>query len=146
MHAGWNRLRDIAQEIAVDPRLVTQLGRLFYKKQITSLQFEAGSRWSQYLHDYDRIKHGRTRTPASPSFEVRSPGEPSSVLTDKDQFFLERFGKAHSALLAGGMMVEGATHRLCRDEGVGAYFVEAIRGLDLLVEHYSLTSKPKRAR
>lgn len=140
----WNRLRDIAAEMMIDPRLGTQRGRMFYQRQITASEFEAANRWADMLDAFDILVLGRRRTPASPALERLGHGESSGRDPEAVARFRERHSAAHAALLAGGKICEIATNRLCREEGLGAFYTDAQRGLRLLAAHWGITKASKR--
>ena len=144
--AQWGRYRDHMNELMLDPRIATAAGRLFLMKRLTQSQFDAATRWSEMLDRYDVLILGKRRVAKTQSFERTSPGEGASSDSDIVADFLARFKPAHHALLVAGKIAELAVSRLCRDEGVGAYFDDVARGLDALAAHWGLTGKTKNAK
>ncbi len=142
---AWTRYRDHAVELALDERLSSLAGRLFFTRRLTAAQFEAATRWSRMLDEYDVLILGKRRVTKPPAYERQSPGESSERSQDRIRLFLVAFHAAHAALLVAGKLSEVAVNRLCRDEGVGALFDDIARGLDALAAHWGLTGKAKHA-
>lgn len=142
---AWNRYRDVAKDMGLDPRLATQRGRLFYASIITSAEFEAANRWADMLEAWDILILGRRRTPAPPSLERLGMSESAERDPERIAAFKASFKAALEALLASGKMSELALSRICRDEGAGAYAADAIRGMRALAVHFGLT-KGKNGR
>ncbi len=143
---GWNRLRGIAEELALDPRLTTQRGKLFYQKQITVAEFEALNRWADMLEGYDILILGKRRHPPSPAIErIGFSSAAGSIAEDLERIdrFKASHTAAHQALLSAGKIAETAVNRICRDEGAGAFLNDALRGTRALAEHFGLV-KGKR--
>lgn len=141
---AWNRYRDHARELSLDPRLATQRGKLFWNKQLGEQEFEAANRFADMLEGYDMLVLGRRRTPASPSFERIGFGEGSERDPEAIEAFKGRFMDARKVLIDGGKLVESATVRLCRDEAGGAHLPDAKRGLGLLAVHFGLVKGRRR--
>ncbi len=146
--AQWNRYRDHVNELMLDPRIATSAGRLFLMKRLTHAQFNAATRWAEMLDLYDVLILGKRRVAKSQSFERSSPGESPEKWGEQERVeeFLRHFRSAHAALLVAGKISEVGVNRLCRDEGVGAYFDDIARGLDALAAHWGLTGKTKNAK
>jgi hypothetical protein len=138
---AWNRYRDVAKDMGLDPRMATQRGRLFYASIITSAEFEAANRWADMLEAYDMLILGRRRTPAPPALERLGMGESTEHDPQAIEEFKDRFQKLHRVLMDAGKVAEIALTRICRDEGAGAYANEAIRGMRALAVHLGLTKQ-----
>lgn len=63
----FQRIATEAKKHCVDPRLGTQLGRLFLHHELTSGQVAAGFRMARIYQDFERFK-GKRRSPASPNY------------------------------------------------------------------------------
>ncbi len=143
--SSWTRYRDHADEFGMDPRLATLAGKEFWHKRLTDHQFQAATRWSEYLDQYDLLILGKRRTTKPPAFEVVSPGEGGERDPDRIEDFLQHFRAANYALLVAGKLSELAVNRLCRNEGIPIHFDDVARGLDALAAHWQLTPARKRA-
>lgn len=140
---AWNRYRDVAQEMALDPRMASQRGRMFYARQITSAQFEAANRWADLLEAYDFLILGRRRTPAPPALERLGRAENNFQDQSRIDVVNAAFHAAHEALLTAGKIAEISLTRLCRDEGTGSMTEDAIRGMQVLAVHFGLVKRKK---
>lgn len=134
----WNKLRENARIIAMDQRLATQRGKLFYTGQLTDHQFEAANRWADLLDGWDSKILGRRRTPASPAMERLGHSDGAEQDPEVIKRFMDGFNAAHGALLSAGKVAEAAVTRLCRDEAAGAMMSEAHKGLQALAVHFGL--------
>ncbi len=142
---AWKRAAVHHVELGLDPRIGTSFGRLYVTKRLNEPQFTAACKWSQLIDDYDVLILGKRRVAKPPAYERTSPGESAERSPEGIERFLTKFRAAHSALLVAGKLAEVAVTRLCRDEGVGAYFDDILRGLDALAAHWQLTGVKKHA-
>lgn len=76
-HAVWQFLKHHGDQLGLDPRLRTELGRLAYAGELTDRQVEAGHLVARIYGDYERHKR-RRRSTASPSY-MRSFGDPDGA-------------------------------------------------------------------
>lgn len=141
--AAWNRARDVFEAVGLNPLMATQRGRLYFMKELTTAQFEAANLYAELCERYDRLVLCRRRSAPSPSFERTGRGEGGQDDAEAVAAIRGQFDAAHTALLAGGKLVEAAVNRLCRDESSGAMLGEAKRGLDLLTVHFGMVKVPR---
>ncbi len=146
----WLRLKKIIENQAKDPRLGSELGRLFFFEEIDSCQFDAGTKWQQLVIRYRLVISAPADVP-----KVKALGEQFGIsLTDisKEEAegvkraYCESFEHLNDHAAGNGRAVLRALNDLViRDQPTTTQQKTlAIRGLSALVKLWGLTNKGKK--
>lgn len=161
--AVWKRVRDMATNVACDPRLGTTLGKMLVIGDPLPIEpplFEAGTRFAQILFVYDRLVLGKI-----PQVQAQNIAQQRGLsLSEPTPELVARAGTAMAkAMIAlGGRIIAGddrvltngvpriaqcslppravAVEALCRESGnFGGYGPrDAVEGLQVLASHFGL--------
>lgn len=162
----WRRVKDLVHNAAIDPRMGSELGRMFVFGVISAEQFEAGTRFGDALADYDRIYLPQRRTAQAQDLnkvngvslhqrdETKERATAKSVMSRIDRCLGALGCEVKSA--SGDALnparswppVARITTELCRGEAIRPVdVINAVFGLTLLVDSFGLKDSPiQRAR
>ena len=142
--ATWPRVRDMAKRGALDERLGTELGRLFYFKEITTTQFDAGVRWVALVRQYRKFVTDPPKdTPKVAQLE--GGGRRTDVEDDDSEWIKavrDEYDRAFELLRAAERGVLNAVNKLSvlNQHLTTEEKMLAGDGLSLLVVHWGLTT------
>lgn len=161
--AVWKRVRDMATNVACDPRLGTTLGKMLIVGDPLPIEpplFEAGTRFAQILFVYDRLVLGKIPQVQAQNIAQQrglSLSEPTPELVARAGYAMAKAMIALGGRLIAGdgrMLTNGvprvaqcslppraiAVEALCRESGnFGGYSPrDAVEGLQVLASHFGL--------
>jgi len=134
----WHRARDNILAYGGDPYLVSQSGKLFVFRQLTTTQVEAAKRWSEMLSTYRRVVIGQTGNIHGSALDRVGQGLSRESDPEWIAEFQERFNETQAAILAAGKQALSAVNRLCRDEASTSVLPDAKLALAALIVHFRL--------
>ena len=145
-------LKGVADSIWGSP-----IGRLVLEGKISQVEFAAAIRWDETRVAYMRAQHMPPPNPKAQSFEIRAHGHEPEEGSDGEEKqtlaelrAIRRYALAHSALCCAGQDALAIVRLTCEGQGAPlpshAALVALKRGLNALVEHWSLTRYSNKSR
>lgn len=148
--AIWPRTREAARLLVLDPRMGSQLGRLYVTGRVTQAEYEAGDRWAGIVRDYKQrsglepgyprpgaVEVGRGRSVEPDPFHPRSEERARRAASKYDNAFV-----AVTGISDGIYVMRALSDLVIRDEALTTErVVMAKRGLHALALHFGLTAR-----
>lgn len=143
--AAWPRVRELAEKHAIDPRLGTPLGRLFYFREISAPMFDAGTRFAELEARYLTAIGAKPPNVPAQALGLPRGGKTSDPNDPEYQKWCDRqrreYGRVRAVL---GAMIDVMT-RTCFQNSEPTPREKSILfvGLNILADHWKLKGTGK---
>lgn len=138
--AVWPRVRELAEKHAIDPRLGTPLGRLFYFREISAPMFDAGTRFAELEARYLTAIGAKQPNVPAQALSLPRGGKASDPDHPQYQKWCERQRQDHSRIRGALGATIDVMIRICVQNLEPTPYDKSILlvGLDILAHHWKL--------